>query len=80
MQTKIVTLSGVLFEGESKAVNAKTQSGEITLLDHHQPLITALAKESRVKVEKTSGEHEEFGTKGGFLHMNADNTLTILVD
>lgn len=80
MKTKIVTLSGVTFEGNAVAVNARTQSGEITLLDHHQPILSVLAPNSRVRVETAEGKREEFPTTRGFLHLDGNNELTILVD
>ncbi len=79
MKVKVVNLKGVLFEGEAKAVNAQTESGEITLLDHHQPLISVLKKGGRLWVEG-AGARQEFAAPGGFLHMNGNNELTVLVD
>ena len=80
MKAKIVNLKGVLYEGEAKAVNAQTESGEITLLDHHRPLISVLKSNGRLWVESLDGHRQEFSTPSGFLHMNGNNELTVLVD
>ncbi|MFA7302129.1 MAG: F0F1 ATP synthase subunit epsilon [Candidatus Paceibacterota bacterium] len=80
MQTKVVTLSGVVFEGEAKAVHARTQSGDITLLDHHRPLISVLAPQTRIRIETLEGTDVAFPAANGFLHMDGNNVLTILVD
>jgi len=80
MKTKIINLKGILFEGEAKKVNVKTMSGEITLLDHHQPIVSVLQKDSRVWLEDPSGKRQDFEAKGGFLHLNGNNELAVLVD
>jgi len=80
MKTKVVTLAGVVFEGETKAVHARTNVGDITLLDHHRPLISVLAPNTQVRVETKENTKEEFAASGGFLHMDGNNSLTILVD
>ena len=80
MKTKVVTLAGVVFEGEAKAVHARTNVGDITLLDHHRPLISVLAPNTQVRVETKDNAKEEFTASGGFLHMDGNNSLTILVD
>jgi F0F1-type ATP synthase epsilon subunit len=79
MKTKIVQLTGVLFQGDASAVNVHTASGEITLLDHHQPILSVLKDHSRIRVNTAAGT-EEFETRGGFLHLNGNNELTVLVD
>ena len=78
MKTKIINLGGVVFEGEAKAVNAHTQSGEITILKHHQPILSTLAPESRIHIDTNEGS-QEFATTSGFIHFDANNVLTILI-
>jgi len=80
MKTKVINLKGALFDGEAKSVNAKTQSGEITILPHHHPIISVLASPALVRVEDEHGEHHSFTTTGGFLHLDGDSHLTVLVD
>ncbi|HEY4518128.1 MAG TPA: hypothetical protein VJG48_00705 [Candidatus Paceibacterota bacterium] len=80
MKTKILNLKGILFEGEAKKVNVKTLSGEITLLDHHQPIISVLQKDSKIWLEDASSKRQDFAAQGGFLHLNGNNELSVLVD
>ncbi len=80
MQARIYTLKGPLYEGEAKKVNVKTFSGEITILDHHQPLVSVLAKDGRVWLETMDGARHEYPAPSGFLHMNGNNELTVLID
>ncbi len=79
MKVSIVSLKGKLFEGEGKSVNAKTQSGEITVLDHHRPLVTLLAK-GEVVVTLPDGEQKTFPTTSGFLEMDMHNSVSVLLD
>ncbi|PIR83346.1 hypothetical protein COU19_00970 [Candidatus Kaiserbacteria bacterium CG10_big_fil_rev_8_21_14_0_10_56_12] len=80
MKTKVLNLAGVLYEGEAKSVNIATKSGEVTLLDHHRPLMSVLASDSRIKIEREDGTKEAFVSKSGFLHMDGNNELTLLID
>lgn len=80
MKTKVVNLSGVVYEGEAKAVHARTEAGDITILDHHRPIVSTLARDTEVRVETIENTKEAFAAAGGFLHMDGNNSLTILVD
>ncbi len=44
MKLGVYSLQKVLFQGDAKSVNCNTRSGEITILDHHEPLISILEK------------------------------------
>lgn len=79
MHTRIYTLKGPLFEGETKKLNAKTVSGEITILPHHEPIISVLDEEGKIWLETVDGVRHEYAAPSGFLHMNGVNELTILL-
>ncbi len=79
MKTRIITLTGVLYDGDADAVHARTKSGDITILDHHQPLLSILARESVIRVESQSGL-QSIEAPSGFLHLDGNNELTVLVD
>ena len=70
--------NGVRFEGETSSFNVKTRAGEITILDHHRPIITILEKGKAV-ITKSDGAREELEIGSGFLEMDSDNKLTVLV-
>ena len=80
MKTSVISLTGRIFDGEAKAVHVTTESGDITVLDHHEPILTVLAAESQIRIEALSNGQESFVARNGFLHLNGDNELTILVD
>lgn len=79
MKIKVVSLKGVLYSGEGKSFNVPTQSGEITVLDHHRPLITILKKGSG-KITNGEGKENKFEIAGGFLEVNTENEVVALVD
>ena len=43
MHLGIYSLEGTLFDGTVSKINAATTAGEVTILDHHIPLIAHLA-------------------------------------
>ncbi len=78
MRAHIISLQGVEFEGEIVSLNAKTTSGEITVLDHHLPLITVLSKGKAV-LTKRDGTKQLFEIQSGFLEVEKGNKLSALV-
>ena len=78
MQLQIISLKGVQYEGDVKSVNAKTASGEITVLDHHLPLITVLEK-GQLVVKDTSGKETVIHTESGFLEVKEGNQAIALI-
>jgi len=79
MHCKILSPRGIEFEGDAKSLRAKSASGEITVLDHHHPLMTVLAR-GVVTVDGASGVKKEIEIESGFLEMDDQNTLSVLVD
>jgi F0F1-type ATP synthase epsilon subunit len=79
MKLRVYSLKEVLFEGEAKALNLKTEIGEITILDHHRPLITVL-KEGPVKITLTEGGNKFLKSAGGFLEVKPGNEVSVLID
>ncbi len=78
MKLSILSLKGVEFEGEAKGVNVKTTAGEITVLDHHLPIISVLENGKAIIFE--IGGKREIHINGGFLEMAPDNRLSLLID
>ncbi|MDE2019855.1 MAG: F0F1 ATP synthase subunit epsilon [Patescibacteria group bacterium] len=79
MKLGIYSLQKVLYQGEAVSVNCKTTTGEITILDHHLPLISVLEKGTVTIIDKNSGEHY-IPVSAGFLEMRSGNELRILAD
>ncbi len=68
MKIRIYTLQKTLFEGEVIETIAKTTTGEIAILAHHEPLITMLVP-SNLRIKKEGGGEEIIRVEGGFLEV-----------
>jgi F0F1-type ATP synthase epsilon subunit len=79
MKLTIYSLKGIEFEAEVRSFNVKTQSGEITVLDHHRPLITLLER-GRAKIGFNNETFQELMISSGFLEMGPNNNLSVLAD
>ncbi len=77
MKLKIFNLKGVAYEGEIISLNAKTMSGEITVLDHHRPLITIL-KKGELKIVSKTGERKNIPARGGFLEVRPGGEASVI--
>lgn len=79
MQLGVYSLDKVLFHGEAAEVNCKTARGEITILDHHAPLISILAKGIMKIVDKDRKAHY-IPVSSGFLEVRGGNDVKFLVE
>lgn len=79
MKLGVYSLQKILFEGDVKSFTCTTQAGDITVLGHHEPLIT-LVGEGVMKIIDTKNHDHYVPTRSGFLRIDADNTATILVE
>ncbi|MFA5133635.1 MAG: ATP synthase F1 subunit epsilon [Patescibacteria group bacterium] len=77
MQIKVTTPEGVIFEDEVDSATIPTQMGEITILQNHIPLVSALAPGEIILKKNNKEEYLSAGT--GFIEVNK-NKITILAD
>ncbi len=79
MKVGIYSLQKVLFQGEAVSVNCNTRAGEITVLDHHEPLISILEKGTMKIVDIDKKEHY-IPVSSGFLEVRSGNEVKLLVE
>jgi F0F1-type ATP synthase epsilon subunit len=79
MKLSVYSLKNILFQGEAQLLNCKTAMGEITVLDHHETLITVLSA-GVVKVVDKAGKENFFEIKSGFLEVKPDNEVRAIVE
>ena len=79
MQLGIYSLEKVLYHGEAIEVNCRTKSGEITILDHHEPIISILAP-GTVKIITNDRQEYFLPVSSGFLEVNSRNEAKLLVE
>ncbi|MDP2642340.1 MAG: ATP synthase F1 subunit epsilon [Candidatus Peregrinibacteria bacterium] len=77
IKLKIVTPEKVLYEGMVESVSFPTTDGEITVLPHHIPIISAV-KAGELKL-KVSGKEEFFHVTRGVLEVDGQ-MITLLTD
>jgi len=79
MQIGVYSLKKVLFRGEAREITCHTKSGEITILDHHEPLISILGK-GVMKIVDDAGKEHFVPVQSGFLEVRANNQARFLVE
>ena len=79
MKLSVKSLKGIEFEGDASFLNIKTASGEITVLDHHRPLVTLLAK-GEAGIKRHGDGEKRIVVEGGFLEVEDTNSVTVLID
>lgn len=79
MKLGVYSLQKVLFQGEASSVTCNTRSGEITILDHHEPLISMLEKGTIKVIDENKKEHY-IPVKSGFLEVRDNNQAKILIE
>lgn len=82
MKLQLVTLDGVKFEEEAYSIVLPTIEGEITVLQGHMPLLTAL-KPGVIAIRRHAGDDdykvEQYATFGGVADVSSAR-VRILVD
>lgn len=79
MWLSIYSLRKPVLRKEIQSVNLKTRVGELTILDHHRPLIVPVTRGS-IKILDTQGEESILEASGGILEVRPENRVNILID
>jgi F0F1-type ATP synthase epsilon subunit len=79
MKLGVYSLQKVLYQGEAELVNCQTATGEITILDHHRPLISIL-KQGVMKIVDSGKKEHYIPVASGFLEIRAGNEARFLVE
>ncbi len=77
LSVRILTPTGVLFEGEAESLTLPGALGSFTVLDRHAPIISVL--ETGKVVCKSANGIVEYPIKGGFASVN-NNRISVCVD
>ena len=79
MELSVYSLKQILFQGKASLLNCKTVTGEITILDNHETLITVLIAGIAKVVDENKKEHF-FPIKSGFLEVKPNNEVRCIVE
>ena len=73
----IASVGQTRFDGATLSATLPGASGELTVLAHHEPIVTTL-KSGRITVRETIGEPKHFDIEGGVLEMSANRAVVLL--
>lgn len=79
MKLSIYSLKNVLFQGEAVSLNCNTPSGQITVLDNHEPLISSLSV-GQIRIVDANKKEHFFEIKSGFLEVKPGNEARCIVE
>ncbi len=79
MKLSVYSLEKILFQGDAASINCTTEAGEITVLDHHRPLIGVLAG-GVMRVADSQKKDHFFEIKSGFIEVRNNNEVRCLVN
>jgi F-type H+-transporting ATPase subunit epsilon len=82
MRLQLITLSGVEYDEEAYSVVLPTAAGKITVLNGHEPLMSALVPgviSVRKEARDTDDKVEHYATYGGVLEVTSEGPR-VLVD
>ena len=65
-----------MYEGEASSITLPGEDGQLTILDHHIPLVTHLKKGSIVA--KTPSESLKFDVLGGFAEVKPEKVILLV--
>lgn len=79
MKAHVCSLKKILFQGEILSMTCNTSNGEITVLDHHRPLISVIQNGVMRILDREHKEHF-VQAKSGFLEVRPDNEVRMIVE
>ena len=77
LQLKITTPEGIVYKQEVDSVTIPTQTGEITVLPNHIPLVSVL--QPGEIIARKNGKEEYLSVSTGFIEISKNN-VTLLAD
>jgi F-type H+-transporting ATPase subunit epsilon len=78
MHLVIAKIDETLYDGEAHSLVAPGTAGEMTVLGHHEPLVTTL-KPGELRVHVVAGDEPKiFPIQGGVLEIRSEGATVIL--
>jgi len=72
----VASVGDTKFDAAAESATLPAVDGELTILAHHEPLVTIL-KKGKINV-KASGEQKEFEIDGGVLECSGNRAVVLL--
>jgi F-type H+-transporting ATPase subunit epsilon len=79
MQTKLLTMSGSLYNDQAKEIQLRTPEGDMAILSGHEPFL-AIVEPGPLTIINKDNSDELYSVFGGLVSVNENNEVKILVD
>jgi F-type H+-transporting ATPase subunit epsilon len=79
MRLSIHSIQATLFRGEAERLIAYTLEGQITVLDHHLPIISTLLG-PEIEIVQKNGEKKSVAIASGVLEVRPESDVVILAN
>ena len=79
MKLSIYSLQQTLYDGEAEKLICQTAQGQITVLDHHIPLVSSLIGPA-IEVVRKDGGREKIEAASGFIEVRSGSEVVMLVN
>jgi len=76
MKVYIYSIDKVLYEGDADVVTLPSETGELSILPHHAPIVTTL-KSGKILIQSKSG-HQNIPIQSGFAEVNQYQTILLV--
>ena len=76
MKVYIYSIDKILYEGDSDVVTVPSETGELSILPEHAPIVTAL-KKGTVTI-KNGDQSQSFPIESGFAQINQQQTILLV--
>lgn len=73
----IASVGETRFDGAALSATLPGSAGELTVLPHHEPLVTTL-KPGTITVRQTLGEPKKFSVESGILEVSGNRAVVLL--
>jgi len=73
----IASVGETRFDGAAVSVTIPGMGGEMTLLAHHEPIVTTL-KPGTITVKETQGESKRFDIQSGVVECSGNRVVVLL--
>ena len=79
MHISIYSIHQTLYDGEAEKLICQTAQGQITVLDHHIPLVSSLTGPA-VEVVRGDGAREKIPVVSGVLEVRPESEVIVLAN
>ena len=76
-QLVIASVGETRFSGDAISATIPGEAGEMTILPHHEPIVTTL-KAGKITVREKGGEHKTFEVESGVLEVSGNRAVVLL--